>query len=117
MEEFNEFICRRCGDNRLTYQKWVSCNEAIIIHGNGHIEYCHEVINPNNELGACNGYRCQNCGHALSYYGSLIANERDLVMYLTLSQEERDEDEQLYREMLNEQTEKDTSCNVGGNVI
>ena len=110
MLELNEYICPKCGKNILAYQKWVQSKEELIIHGNGHIEYAEAVIDPDHELKYCNGYICQNCDKPLFYYGSLISTERDLITYLMLDQEEREEDERTYQALVQEQIEREIAC-------
>ena len=116
MTYFN-FTCRRCGENKLTYKRWVECNEDVIIHNDGHIEYCQYMVDTENDLEACNGYTCRNCGRILIHCGSIIAREDRLVMYLMLDQDEREEEEQIYQGMVQEQIEKEISCGFGGKLI
>ncbi len=115
MLELYEFNCPKCGGNKLTYEKWVQSTEDVIIHENGHIEYSEAIINPDSELGSCDAFRCRSCGHLLSYFGSIISNEHDLTAYLMLTQEERDDDEQTYRQMVQEQIEREISCDFISN--
>jgi len=99
----SKFVCMKCSGVELVYEKWVYCEEKVVLHDDGHIEYGKAAIDEDNALGVGSCYKCGSCDKFLSLYGSHVDNESDLKYYLSMSHEDiiameeilyRDEDTQ-----------------------
>ena len=84
-----KFVCVKCGSvGSLLYEKWVHCEEKVIVQDCGQVEYGMAAIDEDNELSAVSGYKCGSCGKSLSLYGGLVSNESDLRFYMSMSSED-----------------------------
>jgi len=99
----NNFVCFKCGSEKLMYEKWVKCQEKVIIHHDGHIEYVEQKIDDNNVLRVECRYVCSSCGEPPMLYGDYITTEDDLKEYLEMSLEERAEMQADFEQMQFEQ--------------
>lgn len=93
MKKLYKFSCEKCGSNQLAYRKWVECTE-MITQENGHIEYCRGQVDQSKELGAESCYICGNCGTQISLRGFRVETEKELISYLSMTNEQRKEEEQ-----------------------
>ncbi len=98
MNTLNKFQCLKCNGSELSYEKWINSKEDVVIHADGHIEYCLGKIDETNELGAVCGYICRKCNFPLYFRNSRIENEDDLKFYLSMTPEEIREAEKEYFE-------------------
>ena len=98
----NDYKCKKCGCSELDYEKWINCRLPVSEQNDGHIEYGSSQIDEENELVALSGFVCRDCGHRLSYRGCNIETERELLDYLSIDKEIREENEKLYEQCLAE---------------
>ncbi len=93
-----KFQCNKCGSSKIGHQKWVGSCSPIKIHNNGHIEYEQAEIDEDDELRGVGGYICQDCGQELYFCGCQIQTEDELISYLSLDPDKRQEQEKFYQE-------------------
>ncbi len=106
MSKVNQFNCRKCGSNDLSQKKWVSCEVPVVFQENRFLEYLPSHVDESDDLGGVGGFICRSCKTPLYYRGCCISNEEDLFDYLSLTEEERQEQEQLYQATLLEQAQE-----------
>lgn len=99
------FKCLKCGCEGLLYEKWVKCQEKVIIHQDGNIEYVDQNIDDTNVLGAECRFICGSCGEPPMLYGEYITTEADLIDYLEMSVEKRAEMQADFEQILNEEAQ------------
>lgn len=106
MNRLNQFTCSRCGSHDLSLEKWISCEEPLVFHDNGVIEYEAYQVDETEELAGLGGFMCRSCKTPLTYRGCRIETEEDLIAYLALSPEERQEQEELYQACLEQEAQE-----------
>ncbi len=89
-----QFTCRECGTHELGYQKYTKCMTPVSLQGNGHTEYGSSVIDETDYLCDDEGFVCLNCQAPLEHAGYLIKTEKELIDYLTMDPQVREEKEQ-----------------------
>ncbi|MHB9070252.1 MAG: hypothetical protein ACYC54_07765 [Sedimentisphaerales bacterium] len=105
-----KFICKKCGSNKLGYQKYIKCITPAHIHPDSHIEYELSTFEENDYLATENGFICLNCNTLVEHCGCRMIDEDDVVDYLRIPPVDRDRDQQEYDEFeilsSNEEDEK-----------
>ena len=95
-----EFECRECGSNKLAYQKYVKGVAPVTIKDNGHTEYGLSSIDEDDCLAVSNGFCCGNCGCLIEHCGFRFETEQELLDYLTMAPELRNQQQREYEEQL-----------------
>ena len=81
------FTCKRCGSNKLAYQKYALCITPVDLHENGTVEYLTSTIKEDEYLATCNGFICLSCGTYVEHCGSIMETEQDLLALLNQDEE------------------------------
>jgi hypothetical protein len=87
----SEFICEKCGSTELGYQKWIYCEEKVLIRPDGQHEYFDQQIDDNKVFGVGCRFICGSCGKSPMLYGDYITDEAELKTYLKLTPAQRAE--------------------------
>ena len=107
MCKLSNFTCQKCSSNQLSFEKWIQSREEVVFHPNRHIEYCQAEVNEEKDLGGMSGFVCGTCGNKLCYLGCRIETEKELIDWLCLDPQERQEREKEYQECLDVQAEEE----------
>ncbi|MHB9069644.1 MAG: hypothetical protein ACYC54_04665 [Sedimentisphaerales bacterium] len=99
------FMCLTCGSTKLSYKKWISCQEDVLIHQNGHKEYVNQTIDDTNAIGVECRFICGSCGEPPMLYGDYIVTEDELNEYLEMSLKKRAEMQADFEQRLNEEAQ------------
>ena len=95
-----EFVCSKCGSNKLAYHKYVKCITPVKLQENNYLEYLPSKIDEDDSLATCNGFGCLNCGEFVEHCGFHMETERDLLDYFKMDPIFRDKQQQEYEEIL-----------------
>jgi hypothetical protein len=101
MSEINEikFECYLCGGTELEYQKYVKCTMPVKIQ-DGQVVYGTSTIDEEDDLAALNGFACKSCGDKLEHSGYRIETEKELITYLAIPLEVRQQEQKEYEETI-----------------
>lgn len=102
-----KFECKKCGSNKLGYQKGVLCISPVAIQSDNHIEYSQFKMGEDDSLCIENSFLCVDCNNPVSHCGCTMETEKQLLAYLTKSPEVRATEQQDYEERLKAQDEVD----------
>ena len=91
-----KFECRECGSHELGYQKYVKCLTPVSINDNGQMEYGLSEIDEDDYLCADNCFICMNCKGTIEHGGYRFEIEKDLLNYLTMDPDVRENEQQDY---------------------
>lgn len=97
------FKCERCGSSKLAYRKFVSCITPIQILEDETIYYSPSIINEDHSLGVNYGFCCADCGTMIYHRNDPLETEGELMWYLSLSEDERQRQENEYFEQIRAQ--------------
>ena len=94
-----EFKCKKCGSNKLGYQKYAKCITPVS-QENGNIKYSLSEINENDYLCVSNGFICMTCKSLVEYCGLRFETEKDLLDYFKMDPGLREQQQKEYEEQL-----------------
>ena len=98
-----QFECEKCGSNELAYKKYVLCVTPVVVHPDGTVEYLPSTIDEDDYLATQNGYICKTCGSYVDHCGCRMQTEKELITYLSMDPEEREQQKKDYEELLGAQ--------------
>ncbi len=98
-----QFECRECGAHELSYQKYVKCITPVSLQENGHVEYNQSIFDEDDYLATLNGFVCRSCGSLVEHCGVRMETEKQLVDYLTMDPQVREQQQSEYDELLDAQ--------------
>ncbi len=99
-----EFTCRECGAHELSYQKYAKCTTPVSLKKDGHIEYGQSIFDDDDYLATLNGFACKSCGRLVEHCGFRMESERQLIDYLTMDPQVRQQQQSEYDELLDAQS-------------
>ena len=91
-----QFTCQECGAHELGYQKYAKCIAPVSLKENGGVEYGCSEIDENDYLCAEDGFICMNCEAFVEHCGWRIETENQLIDYLTMDPQVREQEEKEY---------------------
>ncbi len=98
-----QFTCRKCGAHELGYQKYAKCIAPVSLQENGHMEYGPSEIDEDDYLCAEDGYICLKCGSFVEHRGWRVETEKQLIDYLIMNPDVREQEEKEYGEVMSAQ--------------
>ena len=93
-----EFTCSECGGHKLGYQKYIRWTVPVTIQKNGHVQYYEPEVDENDSADDEKGFYCVGCGELVTHCWHRMVTEEDLLFYLNMSPEEREEQERQFGE-------------------
>ncbi len=99
-----QFTCRECGTHELGYQKYAKCIAPVSLQENGHTEYGQSIFDEDNYLTILNGFICKVCGTLIEHCGFRIQTEKELIDYLSMDPDVRQQQQQEYEELMSDQS-------------
>ncbi len=97
------FQCSKCNSSKLSYQQYVKCTMPVQIQHDGTIYYSPSIINEDHSLGVNYGFCCADCGTMIYHRSDPLQTEGELIWYLSLSEDERQRQENEYFEQIRAQ--------------
>jgi F0F1-type ATP synthase epsilon subunit len=101
-----KFECRQCGGNELGYQKYAKCMTPVSLLENGHVEYNQSIIDEDDYLAILNGFACRSCGSLIEHCGLRIQTEKELIDYLSMDHDVRQQQQSEYEEHMSAQSDE-----------
>ena len=102
-----KFSCFKCGYNQIKFEIFVKHQEDVVVHPDGHIQYCNPVVYDSNVVGAVNKYICGTCNNPILLYGDYITNESKFKEYLAQTKKQRRQMEAEYDWQLKQNAQLD----------
>ncbi len=99
-----QFTCRECGAHELGYQKHTKCMTPVSLSENGHMEYGQSIFDEDDYLTILNGFACTSCGSLIEHCGIRIQTEKELIDYLSMDPDVRQQQQSEYEELLSDQS-------------
>lgn len=100
-----KFECKKCGSNRLGYQKGVLCISPVVIQSDNHVKYGQFKMGEDDYLISQNGFICMDCNIFVSHCSGRMATEKQLLDYLSMDHVVRDKEWAEYEYYLKTQIE------------
>ena len=92
------FECYYCGSTELEYQEYVKCTTPVSIQ-DGQVKYGEPLFDQDDNLATFRGYACKSCGKILEHCGVSMETEKQLIDYLEMPEEIRQQQQQEYDEI------------------
>ncbi len=93
-----QFTCRECGSDQLAYQKYAKCMTPVSLLENSNIEYGQSIFDEAYYLCVDEGFICLNCESLVDHCGCLMETEKELIDYLTMDPQVREQQQQEHDE-------------------
>ena len=99
----NEFSCKKCGSNELTYQNYVLNTVEVNISDNI-LHYEASKIDEKDTVHTGFGFICRKCNQPVFYLDTWLTTEEELLKYLStdpiiIAEEERKFEEYVKEEI------------------
>ncbi len=107
-----KFECRSCGSPELGYQKYVKFMTPVTLQENGNVEYGISQYDEDDYLAILNGFICTSCGSLVKHCGVRMETERQLVDYLTMDPQVRQQQQSEYDELVDAQSYEQEQANM-----
>ncbi len=102
-----QFTCRECGTHELGYQKHTKCMTPVSLQENGHTEYGQSIFDEEDYLTILNGFACTSCGSLIEHCGFRNQTEKELIGYLSMDPDVRQQQQSEYEELMSAQSEQE----------
>ncbi len=102
-----QFECRSCGSPEFSYHKYVKCVTPVSLQENGHMEYGQSIFDEDDYLTILNGFACTSCGSLIEHCGIRIQTEKELLDYLSMNPDVRQQQQSEYEEHMSAQSEQE----------
>ena len=110
-----KFTCQECGAHEIGYENFVKCTSPVWLQENNNVEYGQSVMDDKEPFFSRDCFICLNCKASIEYRGLKIETEKQLIDYLSMDPDVREEEEKKYAEYIDaqiydqEQTEEEQS--------
>jgi len=94
-----QFTCQHCKSKKLAYRTYAKSTWPIQILEDGTLYHQEPVIDMDDFLPAEFGFCCGDCGQLIVFCGQNLETEQDLINYLSLSVDHRNQLQSEYDEM------------------
>lgn len=95
-----KFECKKCGSNRLGYQKGVLCVSPVAIQSDNHVKYGQFKMGEDEDICFENSFLCMDCNSLVSHCSGRMETEKQLLDYLSMDHDVRDKERAEYEEFL-----------------
>ncbi len=95
-----QFTCHECGANDMRYHKYVKFMTPVSLQENGHMEYGISQYDEDDSLAILNGFACRVCGSLVEHCGFRMETERQLIDYLTMDPQVREQQQSEHDELV-----------------
>lgn len=99
-----KFECKSCGSDELGYQKHTKCMTPVSLSENGLGEYGQSIFDEDDYLTILNGFACTSCGSLIEHCSFRIQTEKELIDYLSMDPDVRQQQQSEYEELLSDQS-------------
>ena len=99
----NEFKCKKCGSNELSYQNYVLNKVEVNISDNNILHYEASKIDEKDTVHTGFGFICRKCNYPVFYLDQWITNEEELLKYLSIDPVIMAEEEKKFEDYVKEE--------------